>query len=547
MMSHCRGWAGLTMTAFGALMFAAHGAVGVEAIAPELSAAKASDWRFVTGDWEIRDGMLSQRSPDRLACALLTAPAVRQPVVRVEFKVDPPTDKRVGAAAICLGATGTLTYLWAHFDTRHDQVILVWSTPENSWQEIGRKPCPLDDNTWIAAEVRCAPGKVAVNVGGKQVIECNLEREVAGCVGLGTSQGVVSFRQLSIEGEVIVNAAPLKNEEPPYRVISRGPAAGEYQAFPDACRLQNGDIMAVFYAGYSHISLACPEWPKGGRICTVRSSDEGKTWSEPAVLYDDEIDNRDPHIVQLRDGTLVCTFFSITGDGKKWDGSATGGKIKEFSPAQIIFSRDGGKTWDPKARDICPPGWVCSAAVRELPDGTLILGVYMGGSKAHGGVLRSADGGKTWSEPIPIDKDSGVKLDAETDVILLKNGDLLAALRGDGKVNMHFATSSDKGLTWGKVQDSGFKGHCPHFTRLSTGEIVLCHRLPATSVHVSADDGATWSGPHQIDSVGCAYPATVELKDGSVLIVYYEEGAGSAIRIQRLSVKGTEVKALEWK
>jgi sialidase-1 len=36
-----------------------------------------------------------------------------------------------------------------------------------------------------------------------------------------------------------------------------------------------------------------------------------------------------------------------------------------------------------------------------------------------------------------------------------------------------------------------------------------------------------------VDGVGGAYPSMVNLKDGSVLIVYYEEGGGSNIRTKR--------------
>ena len=88
-------------------------------------------------------------------------------------------------------------------------------------------------------------------------------------------------------------------------------------------------------------------------------------------------------------------------------------------------------------------------------------------------------------------------------------------------------------------------GHCPHFTRLSTGEILLTHRLPLTALHVSRDEGKTWAGPYRIDETIGAYPSTVELKDGTVLIVYYEEGPNSAIRARRFRFNGAGIEFLD--
>jgi hypothetical protein len=208
-----------------------------------------------------------------------------------------------------------------------------------------------------------------------------------------------------------------------------------------------------------------------------------------------------------------------------------------------VTSRDGGQTWETEAQ-VVAPGWPSSAPVRELPDGTRILGIYReDGATAYGGLIRSLDGGKTWSAPIAIGKDSGVRLDAETDFVRLKDGTLYATLRGD-RVNMHFATSPDNGLSWSPVKDIGFAGHCPHLTRLSTGEILLTHRLPLTALHVSRDDARTWQGPYQIDSTIGAYPSTVELKDGTVLVVYYEEGEGSAVRARRFKLKADGIEFL---
>jgi hypothetical protein len=320
-----------------------------------------------------------------------------------------------------------------------------------------------------------------------------------------------------------------------YQVISRGEAAGSYQAFPDICRLTNGDLLCVFYGGYRHISLPETNFPKGGRICCVRSKDEGGTWSAPRVLFDSSYDDRDPHIAQMPDGSVVCSFFTYSPQ--------PAGKV--LCDTCLVASHDGGQTWDSERR-VVAPGWPSSAPVRELHDGTRILGVYHeDGGTAYGGVIRSTDHGKTWCEPLPIGKGSGVRLDAETDFVQLKDDSLYAALRGD-RVNMHFATSADGGCTWSSAKDIGFPGHCPHFTRLRSGEILLTHRLPLTALHVSRDECRTWEGPYQIDTTPGAYPSTVELKDGTVLVVYYEEGPNSAIRARRFKLKpdGIEFRPL---
>ncbi len=255
------------------------------------------------------------------------------------------------------------------------------------------------------------------------------------------------------------------------------------------------------------------------------SSDEGRNWSAPRLLFDGPLDDRDPHIAQMRDGTVVCSFFTYRPQ--------TNGPT--LCDTCLVISRDGGETWDAEPR-VVAPGWPSSAPVRELPDGTRIQGVYHeDADTAYGGLIRSEDGGKSWSAPIPIGKGSGIRLDAETDFVRLKDGALYAALRGD-RVPMHFATSQDNGLTWSGVKDIGFPGHCPHFTRLSTGEILLTHRLPNTALHISRDDAKTWQGPYAIDTTIGAYPSTVELGDGSFLVVYYEEGEGSGIRARRFKL-----------
>lgn len=315
----------------------------------------------------------------------------------------------------------------------------------------------------------------------------------------------------------------------PFAYVCQDAGAGGYEAFPDVCRLSDGRLMAVFYAGYGHVAMPCERLPKGGRICYCTSADEGHTWSKAEILYDGPDDDRDPSIVQLKNGQLICNFFSLRKakePGKSWTGLGT----------WIVTSSDLGKTWSPPRRlfESC----YCSSPIRELSDGRLILGLYKDlGKTSIGAVGTSDDGGKTWKQ-VDIDN-GGLRLDAETDVIELSDGTLYAAQRPA----MCYSVSKDRGNTWSVSKPMGFPGHCPYFLRTRDGIILLAHRVPATSLHYSLDECKTWSKNVLVDSLGGAYPSMVNLKDGTVLIVYYEEGAGSSIRCKRL--RATKA-GIEW-
>lgn len=394
----------------------------------------------------------------------------------------------------------------------------------------------------------------------------------------GKNENILGSSNVIEEAKTIIDSIP-------YKVISKGNASGVYQAVPDACRLKNGDIVAVFYAGDDHVTFPGRNYPKAGKICLVRSDDEGRTWSKPVVIYDDIDDNRDPHITQLSDGSLICSFFSLKFDIQdsliltNKESSYTKDQVarfgnnpdllKEQKPLKtktkavqdgssakkwtglgpyLIKSFDNGKTWEKNAKRVptSTPDWYCSAKVREMPDGTCLLPVYyseVSGHAAWGGVVPSNDKGKTWGKEVPIGDEANLVLAAETDVILLTDKTLYASLRGDGsKVNMHYATSKDLGKTWSAVCDIGFVGHSPSFTRLKTGEILLSYRAYSyksgyyTGLRISRDEARSWEGPYLVDKKVGGYPSTIEMKDGSILIIYYEEGVGSAIRALRFKM-----------
>jgi sialidase-1 len=332
-----------------------------------------------------------------------------------------------------------------------------------------------------------------------------------------------------------LRGAPLDAQEratgpkAPFVYVCRDAGAGGYEAFPDVCRLSDGRLMAVFYAGYGHVSMPNDQLPKGGRICCSTSSDEGRTWTDARVLFDGPDDDRDPSIAQLKDGRLIANFFSLRKTdepGKRWIGRGT----------WIVVSGDLGKTWSEPRRLF--DAYYCSAPIRQLSDGRLILGLYRETPQgAAGAVAVSDDGAKTW-KAVDIDN-GGLRLDAETDVIELCDGTLYAAQRP----TMCFSVSKDRGETWSVSRPMGFPGHCPYFLRTADGIILLAHRVPSTSLHYSLDECKTWSENVPVDTVGGAYPSMQNLKDGSVLIVYYEEGAGSSIRAKRFRATRS---GIEW-
>lgn len=318
------------------------------------------------------------------------------------------------------------------------------------------------------------------------------------------------------------------------QIVATAEDAGGYAAFPDITRNERGELVCVFYAGYGHVSHPKDGWEWGGKIMATVSRDEGLTWTRPRMIIDTPHDDRDPHVAKLADGRLVLTWFST------WDPQNVPRGEKHPHGLFMSVSRDGGLFWTEPQR-IRIGGerwWVASAPVRELKDGTLVQGLYtMDKETGHawGGTIRSEDGGATWTGPAEIGAKAGLPLDAETDVIQLKDGRVLAALRSS-KVNLHFAWSNDGARSWSEPKDAGFQGHCPLFLRLRNDTLLLGHRLPNTALHWSTDEGLSWQGPFQVDNVIGAYPGLVQLKNDDVLCVYYEEGSGSRIRARRLRV-----------
>ena len=154
-----------------------------------------------------------------------------------------------------------------------------------------------------------------------------------------------------------------------------------FTGWPSVIRTKTGTLLMMFTSGYWHASPPTPikgidpadveRWrkmgmpdvaaPRGGRAEIMRSSDGGKTWTDPVPMIDTEWDDRAPAAAQLPDGTLVASFFTYP------------------EPAvAIIRSFDDGKTWEQTPKLIRAPflSLATDGPPLVMPDGSLLLATY---------------------------------------------------------------------------------------------------------------------------------------------------------------------------
>lgn len=283
-----------------------------------------------------------------------------------------------------------------------------------------------------------------------------------------------------------------------------------YNAFPDVTMTNDGKLICVFYNGWHHESVPVRGealLSNGGRIMITQSSDSAKTWTLSQVLLDTELDDRDPSIVQLTDGRLLCNYFGYSRD--------------ETVTASVftIESDDSGETWSSPL--LIAKNHATSSPVRDIGGG--VLGLVSYSIKGGCFLIRSFDQGGTWEAPIQIVNNQNNDF-TEPDLVKINNR-LLVVMRSDSK-NMHSTESIDFGLTWEPLRDLGFPGAAPYLLNHSNEILILGHRIPTTSIKVSATQNISWSSNIIIDesiNANGAYPSIVAVGENEFIISYYFE------------------------
>ncbi len=271
-------------------------------------------------------------------------------------------------------------------------------------------------------------------------------------------------------------------------------------------RMENGDIGMFFL----------PKWDTNQCVAyLVRSSDEGKTWSEPVLCSEDSgyfIVNND-RVIRCKNGRLVMPSSLHRNECKI---NEKGAKVfSKFYPGvlYIFTSDDDGRTWNTTAKEIpIPPSGGCETGVQEpgvieLSDGRLWCYIRTDTGRQY--ETFSEDFGATWSDPLPSYFTSPI---SPLSMKRLSDGRLLAV--------------------WNPIPI--YNGRTQHVDGIWTGG-----RSPLVMA-LSNDDGKTWGEliPIETDEKsGFCYTAIFETADNSVLLAYCAGGPEDGINLNRLRIR----------
>ena len=341
---------------------------------------------------------------------------------------------------------------------------------------------------------------------------------------------------------------------------------GEYVAFPNAAWMDGCTLACFFrhakdrlkeYGYHTHIDPTAKD-------VFVLSRDGGQTFDERLhVVLDDDMSEQDPCATVLSDGRVLmsCFRWAFAPEGKGADtwgealfnryGRTRPGAYDTFNVGfSVSISDNKGMTWR-QGGIIRPEGYVPGSAVRgnivEMPDGALLMpfyGVKRIGDLASSGLVRSDDRGETWRFFSEI-ACTPEKNFLEPSLFRTRSGRLVSLMRTQSDflkpgvdfestyLNLHMAVSTDDGRTFGRVTEvPSIWGSNPfHVLQLRSGRAFISYgyRRKPFGIRARLCDGeleGLSDAPELVvrddaPSGDLGYTNAVQLKDGTILLVYY--------------------------
>ena len=224
-----------------------------------------------------------------------------------------------------------------------------------------------------------------------------------------------------------------------------------------------------------------------GEILTVkgvsvhRSKDKGKTWTSKKILDDKFINGYEGAIVRTPEGTIVFAFHNTNemSYGKDGKGKWGEGNIEDWVlPVYVIRSPDDGRTWSEPI--FIQKSW--NGAVRSmirLKSGRILLVGQSVIPWSHTTLTYASDnGGQTWKasneltigEKVSHDHDGAMEA-----TIMQRNDDSVYMLIRTTTGVLHESVSTDDGTTWSEPQPTTVKNShsCASMARLADGRAIL--------------------------------------------------------------------------
>ncbi len=326
-------------------------------------------------------------------------------------------------------------------------------------------------------------------------------------------------------------------------LITTGDYDSKWYRIPAIETAADGSLVAVFDKRYSKrddlpfpISLVC-----------MRSTDNGRTWSEPTFVAERSDDHTYGDAALVLDKETNELFCMYVGDQGFFQSNPTSGR------AVIYYSksRDNGLTWTAPTsindfvyadHSDWYAAFAASGGALQMENGRLMFVLCVRPTSSQSGyvdnwTLYSDDHGETWQ----ISTNRATAEGNEAKVVELNNGDVLMSIRNPSGGMRRFCKSTNGGLTWGEsylsttLKDANCNGDILRYDY--NGKSYLLHSLQNhssqrrdVSVFVSDDNGETWPHHKLLVDGYAAYSSLTILNDGTVgcLIEEGHDGAFGA-------------------
>ena len=213
------------------------------------------------------------------------------------------------------------------------------------------------------------------------------------------------------------------------------------------------------------------------------------------------------------------------------------------------LSDDGGETFGQTVKIDCGPyidGYT-RTGVTQLADGRVAYAVAEHPTGRGNYILFSGDGGASWDPPVSIVEPAD-SIFSEPDIAEVAPGELYCILRCErprpegGGYYLHACRSEDGGNTWSAPEVTAMEGIPGQLLNLADGRLLCTYarrRAPfGIFASLSEDGGQTWQVDREIiirndlPNRDLGYPTTIEYEPGKLFVCYYGQELDGVTCIQ---------------